>query len=318
MNSHTPLCPSGFSQTQESTPTPRIKDEPEELSIKQEEELPYLESTCVKKEEASPSPQQSQSEHQDKTYDEDISSELGCEIKTENSDEDDDWLRPLSSSESSETEADEDHSKQVQIRRDKYASETGALGNNENNGLTLGTDEGAESKENNPKKEGYANEGDDSMKYQCLFCQKRYKNKQNLLVHSRVHTGERPFSCGVCMKTFFQRSHLQAHKRVHTKEKPYSCSICKKTFNHSGHLNVHKRTHTSDKPFHCTVCKKTFSQRDYLDGHMRTHTGEKPYSCTICKKTFTQKGTLGRHIKCQHTGNKSYSVEGNISLTVSV
>ncbi|XP_053622786.1 zinc finger protein 391-like isoform X4 [Plodia interpunctella] len=144
--------------------------------------------------------------------------------------------------------------------------------------------------------------------FHCKVCHYRCSQKADLLIHMRTHTGEKPFQCYVCQMVFSVRSSLSRHSRTHTGEKPFQCEVCQSAFRERTHLLDHKRTHTGEKPFKCEVCQCRFSQKSVLKRHMRTHTGEKPYQCEMCQKVFTAKRNLSDHIRL-HTGEKPFQCE---------
>ncbi|VDM92286.1 unnamed protein product, partial [Litomosoides sigmodontis] len=75
--------------------------------------------------------------------------------------------------------------------------------------------------------------------YVCKYCGKRYAYASSLYVHTRLHTGERPFRCSFCDKTFTNQGNMQVHERVHTGEKPYKCNACEKSYAQKVGLKIH-------------------------------------------------------------------------------
>ena len=107
-------------------------------------------------------------------------------------------------------------------------------------------------------------------KYKCTECGKCFHGNQELTIHIRSHSGEKPFECFVCNKRFAQATNLIKHCRIHTGEKRYKCSLCDKAFSQSGHLNIHMRVHTGDKPYKCSLCDKSFYCSSHLQRHERS------------------------------------------------
>uniref|UniRef100_A0A0N5C4B8 Zinc finger protein n=1 Tax=Strongyloides papillosus TaxID=174720 RepID=A0A0N5C4B8_STREA len=83
--------------------------------------------------------------------------------------------------------------------------------------------------------------------YICKYCGKKYGYASSLYVHTRLHTGERPFQCKYCDKSFTNQGNMQVHQRVHTGEKPYKCELCGKCYAQKVGLKIHMEQCQSTK-----------------------------------------------------------------------
>ncbi|KAK3886137.1 hypothetical protein Pcinc_009714 [Petrolisthes cinctipes] len=79
--------------------------------------------------------------------------------------------------------------------------------------------------------------------HRCSCCSYSTVVKSNLIRHSRIHTGERPFTCPHCTYDTTIKDNLKRHVLTHTGEKPYACPYCPYRSIQKVHLTSHLRTH---------------------------------------------------------------------------
>uniref|UniRef100_A0A8C5I239 Zinc finger protein GLIS1-like n=1 Tax=Gouania willdenowi TaxID=441366 RepID=A0A8C5I239_GOUWI len=154
----------------------------------------------------------------------------------------------------------------------------------------------------------------DQHEQQChwIDCKAIYGSQEELVRHiEKVHIDQRKgeeFACfwTGCVrrhKPFNARYKLLIHMRVHSGEKPNKCMFegCSKAFSRLENLKIHLRSHTGEKPYICQHpgCLKAFSNSSDRAKHQRTHLDTKPYACQIpgCTKRYTDPSSLRKHVK---------------------
>ncbi|CAK1541754.1 unnamed protein product [Leptosia nina] len=78
----------------------------------------------------------------------------------------------------------------------------------------------------------------------CDTCDRHFSAAWMLKDHiDRDHKQVTRYTCDAtdCGKKFFKKCDLVVHKRLHTGERPFSCDICKRRFPHVSHLKRHER-----------------------------------------------------------------------------
>ncbi|XP_030369337.1 uncharacterized protein LOC115620295 [Scaptodrosophila lebanonensis] len=147
---------------------------------------------------------------------------------------------------------------------------------------------------------------------QWTSCNLEFDEQQSFVEHiEKCHVDVRKgedFSCfwRDCprrYKPFNARYKLLIHMRVHSGEKPNKCPFpgCKKAFSRLENLKIHQRSHTGERPYGCQYkgCLKAFSNSSDRAKHQRTHYDTKPYACQLpgCTKRYTDPSSLRKHVK---------------------
>ncbi|XP_014663282.1 PREDICTED: uncharacterized protein LOC106805984 [Priapulus caudatus] len=151
-----------------------------------------------------------------------------------------------------------------------------------------------------------------------IDCSAIYAEQEDLVRHiEKAHIDQRKGedftcfwqSCSRRYKAFNARYKLLIHMRVHSGEKPNKCTFegCSKAFSRLENLKIHLRSHTGEKPYICQHpgCPKAFSNSSDRAKHQRTHLDTKPYACQVpgCAKRYTDPSSLRKHVK-NHTSKE--------------
>ncbi|KFM66800.1 Zinc finger and SCAN domain-containing protein 5B, partial [Stegodyphus mimosarum] len=110
----------------------------------------------------------------------------------------------------------------------------------------------------------------------CLVCNRVFSSNKAVIEHQKSgHKMEGilvQYRCSLCSYTSRWLHNIRRHSKIHTGEKPYSCEICGRKFSSSSSFKYHKVTNCGGRIFKCGICAQTFQHKDQLSVHYQHHT----------------------------------------------
>lgn len=128
--------------------------------------------------------------------------------------------------------------------------------------------------------------------FACTVCGKGLARKDKLVIHMRIHTGEKPYVCEVCSKAFARRDKLVIHMNKMKHRTPSNIAPLGKrgvvdrsvegkpvkTAEKEASPVVVQPPQTPGVTWSCELCGRVFGTRDEWTAHAKGHLDEKMMS----------------------------------------
>ncbi|XP_059044901.1 zinc finger protein 184-like [Achroia grisella] len=104
----------------------------------------------------------------------------------------------------------------------------------------------------------------------CSFCDYKASNAEQVKIHERLHTGEKPYVCKECSTGFHRKSSYLQHIAIHLPEKNVQCDQCPARFKSVTLMRIHKNRHRAPQyTFRCRICDNNFARRRNVARHLQ-------------------------------------------------
>lgn len=136
----------------------------------------------------------------------------------------------------------------------------------------------------------------------CEHCGKKFISRRILLMHCRARHGyEKTDKCRFCDYKAANADQVKIHERIHTGEKPFVCKDCGAAFIRSSTYKQHIATHLTEKNVQCDQCPARFKSVTLMKIHKNKHKpNQYVFKCRICNNSFVRRRNVTRHLERIH------------------
>ncbi|KAM3958626.1 uncharacterized protein ACR2FA_007270 [Aphomia sociella] len=136
----------------------------------------------------------------------------------------------------------------------------------------------------------------------CEHCGKKFITRRLLLMHCRAKHGyEKTDKCSYCDYKASNAEQVKIHERLHTGEKPYVCKECSAGFHRKSSYLQHIAIHLPDKNVQCDQCPARFKSVTLMRIHKNRHRAPQySFRCRVCDNSFARRRNVARHLQRIH------------------
>lgn len=160
---------------------------------------------------------------------------------------------------------------------------------------------------------------DSTKRYECSHCPRYFERRDELEIHTQIHTYNLLYKCSYCPNSFSHKSVYTAHMYAHTGKFPFKCPDCPQGFLKNCDLKKHVQLHNVQPskrppkiykcrvyPLQCPQCPRRFGKTHELEIHLRVHSDKlwsesslsnDPLQCPQCPRSFMKSEELEIHLQ---------------------
>ncbi|XP_058789201.1 zinc finger protein 865-like [Phymastichus coffea] len=129
-----------------------------------------------------------------------------------------------------------------------------------------------------------------SKAFSCTVCGKGLARKDKLVIHMRIHTGEKPYSCEVCGKAFARRDKLVIHMNK-LRHRPGTGSLSTPTSNSLHNEQQQQSQQTSQQQ------QQSQSQQSRPDNIQKSKEETVSWACELCGRVLATREEWSQHAR---------------------